>query len=69
MISVITGCNRCGYSLATGVLDKTFGSGGIVVHNNAAGGNSYDYVGSMYVDKTGKIYVTVIVPMVVILIW
>jgi uncharacterized delta-60 repeat protein len=63
MISMMTGCNNSssnlsGYSLATGVLDTTFDGDGIVVHNNAAGGNSYDGGDSIYVDSNGKIYVT-----------
>jgi uncharacterized delta-60 repeat protein len=41
-----------------GSLDKTFGSGGMVVHNNAAGGNGDDVGYSIYVDNNGKIYVT-----------
>jgi uncharacterized delta-60 repeat protein len=40
-----------------GTLDKTFGSGGIVSYNNAAGENWHDYGNSMYVDSNGKIYV------------
>jgi uncharacterized delta-60 repeat protein len=63
MISMMTGCNNSssnlsGYSPATGVLDTTFDGDGIVVHNNAAGGNSYDGGDSIYVDSNGKIYVT-----------
>jgi hypothetical protein len=72
--SIMTGCNGCnnsfnnligngsfggsGYSSAIGVLDTTFDSDGIVVHDNAAGGNSHDLGNSIYVDNTGKIYVT-----------
>jgi uncharacterized delta-60 repeat protein len=42
-----------------GVLDTTFGEGlGFVVHHGAAGGNRSDYGNSIYVDRTGKIYVT-----------
>ncbi len=41
-----------------GKLDKTFGEGGIVVHDNAAGGNGDDEGKSIYVDNKGRIYVT-----------
>jgi uncharacterized delta-60 repeat protein len=41
-----------------GSLDNTFGNNGIVVHHNAAGGNSDDRGYSIYVDNNGKIYVT-----------
>ncbi len=41
-----------------GSLDNTFGNNGIVVHHNAAGGNSHDVGNSIYVDSNGKIYVT-----------
>jgi uncharacterized delta-60 repeat protein len=47
-----------GSGVASGILDDTFGNNGIVVHNNAAGGNSHDGGNSIYVDSTGKIYVT-----------
>jgi hypothetical protein len=50
------------YRLAIGVLDTEFNSGsstpGIVVHHNAARGNSDDVGKSIYVDNNGKIYVT-----------
>jgi hypothetical protein len=46
------------YIPAKGELDKSFGEGGIVVDNNAAGGNSDDEGNSIYVDKKGRIYVT-----------
>ncbi len=73
MISIITGCNilggggggigigiggGSGSSPTSGILDTSFGNGGIVVHNNAAGGNSDDEGNSIYVDSNGKIYVT-----------
>ncbi len=41
-----------------GKLDKTFGEGGIVVHDNAAGGKGDDEGNSIYVDNKGRIYVT-----------
>jgi uncharacterized delta-60 repeat protein len=43
---------------SNGTLDNTFGNNGIVVHHNAAGGNSLDIGYSIYVDSTGKMYVT-----------
>jgi uncharacterized delta-60 repeat protein len=43
---------------SNGSLDNTFGNNGIVVHHNAAGGNSDDIGISIYVDSEGKIYVT-----------
>jgi uncharacterized delta-60 repeat protein len=58
MMSGYNSSNLSGYSPATGVLDTSFGGKGIVVHNNAAGGNSDDEGESIYVDSTGKIYVT-----------
>jgi uncharacterized delta-60 repeat protein len=71
MISMMSGCNNSssnlignwsfgggGYSLAIGVLDTSFNGTGIVVHNNAAGGNIHDVGKSIYVDSNGKIYVT-----------
>ena len=41
-----------------GSIDKTFGKGGIVVDNSAAGANGYDYGASINVDNKGRIYVT-----------
>jgi uncharacterized delta-60 repeat protein len=41
-----------------GTLDSSFGNNGIVVHDNAAGGDYEDAGGSIYVDNNGKIYVT-----------
>lgn len=41
-----------------GVLDPTFGTAGIVVHNNAAGGNGDDGAGPLVIDSYGKILVT-----------
>jgi uncharacterized delta-60 repeat protein len=43
---------------SNGTLDSSFGNNGIVVYNNAAGGNGDDIGNSIYVDSTGKIYVT-----------
>ena len=43
---------------SNGTLDTSFGNNGIVVHNNAAGGNGHDVGDSIFVDSTGKIYVT-----------
>jgi uncharacterized delta-60 repeat protein len=43
---------------SNGTLDSSFGNNGIVVHGNAAGGNGVDVGNSIYVDSTGKIYVT-----------
>jgi uncharacterized delta-60 repeat protein len=63
MISMMTGCNNSssnlsGYSPATGVLDTTFDGDGIVINDNAAGGYGRDEGESIYVDSSGKIYVT-----------
>jgi hypothetical protein len=58
MISGYNSSNLSGYSPATGVLDTSFDRKGIVVHNNAAGGNGHDVGTSIYVDINGKIYVT-----------
>jgi len=41
-----------------GTLDTSFDSDGIVVHDNAAGGNSDDLGRSMSIDSTGRILVT-----------
>ncbi|MCU7801108.1 MAG: SBBP repeat-containing protein [gamma proteobacterium symbiont of Lucinoma myriamae] len=43
---------------STGILDNTFGSGGIVVHRSAAGGNVDDEGKSIVLDSDGNIYVT-----------
>jgi uncharacterized delta-60 repeat protein len=43
---------------SNGTLDSSFGNNGIVVHHNAAGGDGFDEGKSIYVDNTGKIYVT-----------
>ena len=40
-----------------GTLDTTFGTGGVVVHNNAAGGNGDDSGRSITVDSQGRILV------------
>jgi uncharacterized delta-60 repeat protein len=42
---------------SSGTLDSSFGNNGIVVHHNAVFGNSF-WGNSIYVDNTGKIYVT-----------
>ncbi|EDP74721.1 hypothetical protein [Hydrogenivirga sp. 128-5-R1-1] len=41
-----------------GTLDNSFGNSGIVVHNNAAGGNSDDVGVSIVVDNQGRILIT-----------
>jgi len=56
MTGGIGGCSK--YIPAKGELDKSFGKGGVVVDNNAAGGNSDDRGNSIYVDSKGRIYVT-----------
>jgi len=47
-----------GYSPAIGELDTSFNGTGYVVHHSAAGGNLNDVGNSIFVDNTGKIYVT-----------
>ena len=42
---------------ANGTLDTTFGSGGIVFHNNAAGGNGGDYGKSVAIDDNDRIVI------------
>jgi len=56
ILMTVGGCSK--YIPAKGKLDKSFGEGGVVVDNNAAGGNSDDRGNSIYVDSKGRIYVT-----------
>jgi uncharacterized delta-60 repeat protein len=59
IILITGGIGACSkYIPAKGELDKSFGKVGIVVHHNAAGGNSDDVGKSIYVDNNGRIYVT-----------
>jgi hypothetical protein len=39
-------------------MDNAFGREGKLIINNIAGGNSDDYAYSIYVDNSGKIYIT-----------
>ena len=41
----------------TGTLDPAFGSGGVVLHSDAAGGNGHDTARAMTVDASGRILV------------
>ena len=43
---------------ADGILDPTFGTGGVVTHNNAAGGDSHDVGFSITTDSSDRILVT-----------
>ena len=42
---------------SAGVLDGTFGNGGIVTNNSAAGGDYNDCASSIYVDGSGNVFV------------
>ncbi|MCZ6689075.1 MAG: delta-60 repeat domain-containing protein [Planctomycetota bacterium] len=42
---------------ATGLIDATFGTGGFVLHDNAAGGIGCDIPGGIIIDGTGRIVV------------
>jgi uncharacterized delta-60 repeat protein len=43
--------------LENGTPDPDFGSGGVVTHHNAAGGNGYDWGHSVCTDSSGRIVV------------
>jgi uncharacterized delta-60 repeat protein len=43
---------------ADGTLDTSFGVDGIVVHDGAAGGSSYDYGYALTIDEAGRVLVS-----------